>query len=141
MSRADILAANDKTVQDFVLEGEVSEAEVSASVVQTRKWLSLRRLRLGFSVSFAVNGYVIFPVWLGGVIIQWGRFNGGAHDPAIAFPIAFPSACLVVVPGPNEDNGSVAVSAVSANGFNASQLDGKAVLNSSSPFYWLALGH
>lgn len=141
MSRADSLAVNDKAVQNFVLEGEISEVEVAASAAQGSKWLSLRRLRLGFAISFNVNGYICFPVWLGGMVLQWGRYAGGAHAPSVAFPIAFPSECLLVVPGPNDDNDSVAVSTVTASGFGASQLDGSTVTNVSTPFYWLALGH
>lgn len=57
-----------------------------------------KKLRLGFLTSFATNGYVVFPVWLGSVIIQWGRSADSAG--AIVrgtFPIAFRSDCYVIV--------------------------------------------
>ncbi|KPA88068.1 hypothetical protein PF66_05421 [Pseudomonas asplenii] len=91
MSRADTLAANDKAVQDFVLNGEISAAEMVAGEAQGSKWLSLRRLRLGFSVSMARNGYLIFPSWLGSLILQWGRVATptGDIEYSVSFPIAF----------------------------------------------------
>lgn len=98
MSRADSLAVNDKAVQDFVLEGEVSEAEVNAGVAQGRKWFSLRRLRLGFSCSLTANGYIVFPVWLGGLILQWGLSTSVPDDTKITVPfnLEFPFEALMV---------------------------------------------
>jgi len=54
------------------------------------------KLRLGFSVSLGTNGYISFPTWLGGIIIQWGS---GTSPPAatITFERPFPTACYVVV--------------------------------------------
>lgn len=94
MSRADSLALNDKVVQDFVLDGEVTEAEVTVGDTQGRKWFSLRRLRLGFSLSATANGYIALPSWLGGMILQWGYSSASAAERAITFPLAFPKACL-----------------------------------------------
>ncbi|MFF7108110.1 gp53-like domain-containing protein [Pseudomonas sichuanensis] len=96
MSRADGLAVSDKAVQDFVLEGEVSEAEVTAGVAQGRKWFSLRRLLFGFSVILGKDGAIQFPKIFGGLIIQWGSVagNGSGADQGpftFTFPMPFPT--------------------------------------------------
>jgi len=55
------------------------------------------KLRLGFAASFATNGYISFPTWLGGLVIQWG-YNSNVVDieALITFPTAFPTACYNV---------------------------------------------
>jgi hypothetical protein len=65
-----------------------------------------KKLRLGFAISLGTNGYVVFPTWMLGLIIQWGVVNGvpvassslGATGPILdaLFPIAFPTAALRV---------------------------------------------
>ena len=51
--------------------------------------------KLGFAYSFTTNGYIKFPNWLGGLIIQWGQSAMTSDDTAIiTFPIAFPNGAL-----------------------------------------------
>ncbi|WP_238340590.1 phage tail protein, partial [Pseudomonas kairouanensis] len=51
-----------------------------------------KKLRLGFSVSLTTNGYVSFPSWLGGIVLQWGYVPGSLDDltALISFPLPFP---------------------------------------------------
>ena len=56
----------------------------------------------GFSAALGgVNGYIKFPSWLGGVVLQWGHVStwdavtGAAN---VTFPIAFPTVCRAIVP-------------------------------------------
>lgn len=88
-------------------EIEASDSEMNAGVSST-KFSSPRRLRAGFAVSLAQNGYISFPTWLGGVIFQWGRVSGVTNGTykTFTFPIPFPTACYVVVTTPiGTDNG------------------------------------
>lgn len=77
-----------------------SQAEVNAGTgVDTV--VAPQRLRMGFAVSLSHNGYVVFPTWMGGLIIQWmhasaggsGTLNGNVNS----WPLAFPNALFVAV--------------------------------------------
>ncbi|KIP96923.1 phage tail protein [Pseudomonas sp. HN2] len=54
-----------------------------------------KKMRWGFSIGISENlgsNYVVFPTWLGGLIIQWGMTNAIASGANYlqAFPVAFP---------------------------------------------------
>lgn len=56
-----------------------------------------KKLRWGFQIQKASNGYIVFPTWLGGLIIQWGTVNGTTGDLAAPYPIQFPNGVLQAV--------------------------------------------
>lgn len=55
-----------------------------------------KKLKWGFSASLNTNGYIAFPAWLLGLIIQWGVTppiqSGGKVS--ITYPLAYPSSAL-----------------------------------------------
>lgn len=78
----------------------------------------------GFAISKTANGYIKFPSWLGGWIVQWGSATASVGGSAVTFPIAFPTANLALAFAQAGPNGvtyySGAFSNVSFTFFNTS---------------------
>lgn len=105
-------------------------ADDNSKKIATTEWAAF-----GFEILKAANGYIKFPTWLGGVIIQWGTFSttmakssaqtletysGGL---GVTFPIPFPNG-LGGVSVMTPDNAVftceyVNLSAKSVSGFSA----------------------
>lgn len=84
----------------------------------------------GFAVSLNANGYIRFPSWLGGLIIQWGSCSPGA---SATFPIAFPAAVRSIAFS-NNSAGYISYSTRSTTGFAC-------VGASSGASDYIAIGH
>ncbi|MEB0045747.1 MULTISPECIES: phage tail protein [unclassified Pseudomonas] len=58
-----------------------------------------KKLRFGFSVSWGASGSIVFPTWLGGIVIQWISSNtgqiaqGSAEVVTAPWTMAFPNGC------------------------------------------------
>ncbi|WP_223484120.1 hypothetical protein [Pseudomonas sp. A-RE-19] len=78
-----------------------SQAEVNAGVSDA-SIVTPKKLRLGFLVRLGASGYIVFPSWMGNLIIQWitgtasQAANGGYGDLNL-WPLAFPNALFVAV--------------------------------------------
>jgi len=73
------------------------KADDSDAITATddNKYLTPKKLHLGFSSNLASNGYIQFPTWLGGFRIQWGQINAN-KDADVFTSLSFPTNCFVV---------------------------------------------
>jgi hypothetical protein len=91
-------AVNIATTVGQAAEGTIGGAAVATQAqtdagINDTTYITPKKLRWGFAASFGVNSYVVFPTWLGSLIIQFGSFTPTAASQAISFPLAFPTAC------------------------------------------------
>lgn len=83
----------------FGMAKVASQADVDTGT-DDETMVTPKKLRFGFAFSSAAHGYIVFPSWLGGLIIQW-RYNvagGSGQTIDSAFPMPFPNNLLMVVP-------------------------------------------
>jgi hypothetical protein len=99
---------------------------------------------IGFVFSDDIAGIHKLP---DGSIRQWGYYSGGAANPTITFPVAFPTNVRVVLVTPDVSllsNEFVGVAALSpnVNGFSAASryLINGTIQNYAAKFYWEAWG-
>lgn len=70
-----------------------SQAQVNAGL-DDATMVTPKKLRFGFQKSLGSTGFIVFPDFLGGFIIQWGSsaIPGGSEGADITLPLAYPSA-------------------------------------------------
>lgn len=81
--------ASTKGISRLATQAEVDSGSDDTSIVTPVK------LRFGFLASFTTNGYIVFPSWLRGFIIQWGSVSLSTNSTAVVSPVMpYPNAIL-----------------------------------------------
>ncbi len=70
-----------------------TQAQVNAGIDDSTI-VTPKKLRFGFQAVLAANGYIIFPTWLGGVILQWGAIGISGSNTNVSYQIAYPNGCV-----------------------------------------------
>lgn len=101
------------------------------------KVVTPKKIRAGFDALFAVNGYITFPTWLGGLIIEWGQATV-ANNATVAFPLSFPVGprFVTAIHGPGATNNvSTSIGTATQSNFVI-----KHSLTGAAGFYFFAIG-
>ncbi|MFK3681800.1 phage tail protein [Pseudomonas sp. NPDC088890] len=128
----------------FTTDQIATQAQVDAGIADDVV-ITPKKMRFGFTASLAPNGYIVFPSWLGGLVIQWGGYAHGEAVNYVAanvpFNIAFPSACYNV-----QCISDAGTTTPDLNGFNRTNVGvtiaarDAAVTVVAGTLYWLAIG-
>ncbi|WP_347815292.1 hypothetical protein [Pseudomonas sp. GD04158] len=94
------------------------------------------KLRFGFMISLGDNGYIVFPSWLAGLILQWGNAATTASGTTHGYPLAFPNSVFQVL---GSDAGTIGVESVAVQKSNLSQFNAKSSTGTVG-FSFFALG-
>lgn len=108
-----------------------TQAETNAGVVDDAA-ITPKKMRAGFSISRSSGrGFVAFPTWMGGFIIQWANrqsfATGGNAVVSVPHPMAFTSDVYLTLVGPYNNS-----SAVEANYIVAYMRDAGSTLSATS---------
>lgn len=102
-----------------------------------------KKLRAGFAASFSYAGYLAFPTWMGGLIIQWGSISVPANSTATgSLPIAFPTAVFQGVCTYDNPGGSVYPSgAINFPSLSTYQIGVKTASGTNFIMRYIAIGY
>lgn len=115
----------------------LTDAGVDDATIVTPK-----KLRWGFQILKGNAGYVVFPSWLGGLILQWGGGQTSAGGTAsIALPIVFPNAVLKAFVSASGTNSVATVGAVAANSIGLNCFIGSTGAGKSENVQFFVIGH
>lgn len=138
-----VVAVGSETLRGVLRIG--TQAEVDAGVLDDVA-VTPKKLRMGFAGSIGVNGYIAFPSWLLGFIIQWGLqttpslASGATTSGAVTFPVAFPNAMrgLALTYKSIGANGAMGYNDPALGGFTYTL---RALMTlSTSEFFFIAVG-
>jgi hypothetical protein len=104
------------------------------------------KLRSGFAISLNQNGYIKFPAWMGGLLLQWGLATCAEESNVdVNFNTPYPTAVFVILAtmkGTAEVGSGVASAYTSIIDNSTFRLVHDKLTNSdSTQAYWLSVGH
>ena len=123
---------------DLVSSLYATLAEVASGAANTILTASI----MASGVTDATNGSITL---FKGIIVNWGRYTGGANNPTVSFTTAYTSACYVVIPiGRAAAGTNPAILTLSSDpgltSFTCDQRERSGGATATTSFYWIAVG-
>ncbi|MGU9850785.1 phage tail-collar fiber domain-containing protein [Pseudomonas koreensis] len=117
---------------------KVASQAQTDSGTDDQTFVTPKKLRRGFQILKQANGYIVFPSWLGGIVIQWGYQNiPGSTTMTYPFPLAFPAACASIT----ASFGTPAQGTVNADMISNNQFKLQNTYTGQQIARWLAIGY
>ncbi|WP_095153947.1 hypothetical protein [Pseudomonas sp. Irchel 3E13] len=139
--------------QPLLLGLRASQEEVNGGGGGDNNVVTVSKMRLGFNVikgGGGANNAVVFPTWLGGLVVQWGVHvaNTADAETAVTFPLGFNiiPACVSMLTHDGTLTQSGVVSqgrGLTATGFQSRREDIGTAYSFSATAYirWIAIGY
>ena len=107
---------------------------------ETLSAVTPKNLRAGFFVNLGANGYIVFPTWMGSLMIQWGRYALAApvaSQVAVSFPIPFGTVLHAWTGVDGASSDQIGTQGITATGMTISKGSADTAPRSGS---WFAIG-
>ncbi|WP_243459129.1 phage tail protein [Pseudomonas fluorescens] len=147
----DVAALSDLAQQATELNQGTAKVATQAQAdagADDKTFVSPKKMRWGFSISVSGDmsgSYVVFPTWLGGLILQWGMTNAIASGANYlqAFPVAYPlvnPSVFITYPNTAVDApvGSTYIGQI--KGISKANVTIRNLGQASAQFYYFAVG-
>lgn len=117
---------------------EIADQGETDAITDDTRFVTPLKIGFGFSALLAPNGYIKFPSWLGGWIVQWGHnYMATYTGTLVTFPLTFTSSVFTIVPAIiNQDTPNCFITSITPSTFVISMIPaGTPVVN------WVAIGN
>lgn len=113
--------------------------------VNDTAFVTPKKLRFGFQFLAAANGYLVFPTWMGGFIIQWGTATIPNTTTNVSYPMTYPTAQLATVAtarGASAGLDGVEINAPTTTSFPAAMVSASgSAVQIAGTFSWISCGY
>lgn len=145
-TNTDWLVANAQATETVTGQAKIATQALTNAGVDDTTIVTPKKLRAGFAILLANVGYIAFPTWMGGLVIQWGQAVVGVDQTLlINYPMAFPTVvyaayATVNAPSANPGGNYSAYASIPSNLQLALTQDVNTSSGNNQALSWMAIG-